>query len=130
MSGRRSRDKGKRGELEVAAVLCAAGFDARRTPNSGGLSWRGDIVGVPGYVIEVKRQESLAVPAWLRQAAADAAVCHSVPVVAFRRSGEPWHAILLLEELARLLSLEAAFSLVPALRSNATKPAETGSEDS
>ena len=112
MSGRRSRDKGSRGELEVAAIFKTAGFaDAVRTPNSGGLSWRGDVVGVPGYVLEVKRQETLALPAWLRQAAADAAVCDSVPVVAFRRSGERWHAVLPLEELARLLASDR--ELVP-----------------
>ena len=123
MSGRRSRDKGSRGELEVAAIFKSFGFDARRTPNSGGLSWRGDVVGVPGYVLEVKRQETLAVPAWLRQAAADAAVCDSVPVVVFRRSGERWHAIVPLEDFARLVSADRECD---ALR-NAEKPAEAGS---
>ena len=112
MSGWSSRDKGSRGELEVAAIFKAAGFDARRTPNSGGLSWRGDIVGVPGYVLEVKRQETLALPAWLRQAAADAAVCGCVPVVAFRRSQEPWFAVLPLEELARLIALDSVIGFV------------------
>jgi len=135
VSGRRSRDKGSRGELEVAAIFKAAGFDARRTPNSGGLSWRGDVVGVPGYVLEVKRQETLALPAWLRQAAADAAVCDSVPVVAFRRSQEGWYAALPLEELARLVALDAlvasakAAALAPSYL-NATKPAVAGSEGS
>lgn len=111
MSGKRSRRKGSTGELEVAAVFQAVGFDARRTPNSGGLSWRGDVQGVPGYVLEVKRCETLAVPSWVRQAHA-AARAGEVPVVAFRRSRagvDPlgrWHAILPLEELARLLALE------------------------
>ncbi|MBA2633466.1 MAG: hypothetical protein H0U86_10795 [Chloroflexi bacterium] len=89
----------------------AAGLlQARRTPNSGGLSWRGDIAGVPGFVIEVKRCETLAVPAWLRQAYADTRA-GEVPIVAFRRSdnqtGDPlgrWHGIVPLEELARLIA--------------------------
>jgi len=111
MSGRTSRNKGSRGELEVAAIFQAVGFDARRTPNSGGLSWKGDVQGVPGYVLEVKRCETLAVPAWLRQA--HAASAGDVPVVAFRRNRahgvDPtgdWHAIVPLEELARLIGNE------------------------
>ena len=110
MSGRASRNKGSRGELEVAAVFQAVGFDARRTPNSGGLSWRGDVQGVPGYVLEVKRQERLAVQDWLRQAHA-AASAGDVPLLAFRTNdrgaGDPlsrWHGVVPLEELARLIS--------------------------
>jgi len=107
----KERRKGAAGELEVAKILQAHGFDARRTPNSGGLAWRGDIAGVPGYCIEVKRQETLRVPEWLRQAYA-AAGSGEVPVVVFRRSWSGtgadgllhrWHAIIPLDELARLL---------------------------
>jgi hypothetical protein len=92
-------------------VLQAHGFDARRTPNSGGLAWRGDIAGVPGYVLEVKRTEQIRVPEWLRQAYA-AARAGEIPVVVFRRSSRQnaaegdWHAIVSLEELARLLEVD------------------------
>lgn len=112
MTGRASRRKGAAGELEVAAEFQRRGFDARRTPNSGGLSWRGDLQGVPGYIFEVKRCETLSLPAWLRQAYA-AASGGEVPVVVFRRDGRGvgpdgrWHAVLPLEELARLIG-EAA----------------------
>lgn len=92
-----------------------AGFDARRTPNSGGLSWRGDVQGVPGYVLEVKRCERLTLPAWLEQAYA-ATRGGEVPVVAFRQSGREkgvqgpprgvWHAVVPLEELARLIAVD------------------------
>lgn len=111
MSGRSARRKGAEGEREVARILKSQGFDATRTPNSGGLSWRGDVQGVPGYVIEVKRQETLAIPAWLRQAYA-AASGGEVPVLVFRRDGRGtspdglWHAILPLEELVRLVRHE------------------------
>lgn len=117
MGGRSSRRKGKGGELEVAAIFQAHGFDARRTPNSGGLAWRGDVQGIPGYVVEVKRCETLAIPAWLRQAYA-AAGGGDVPLVAFRRSGiggtgaasplSRWHALIPLEELARLIAGDQA----------------------
>jgi len=115
VSGRRSRNKGSRGELEVASVLQGYGFDVVRTPNSGGLQWRGDLDGLDGYVMEVKRCERLEVPAWMRQAYA-AARAGEVPVVAFRRSARQgavqrdpdtyWHVILPLEEFARLLTLK------------------------
>ena len=115
LNGRSSRRKGSRGELEVAGVFQAHGFDARRTPNSGGLAWRGDVQGVPGYVLEVKRCERLSLPAWLNQAYA-AASGGEVPVVIFRRSWRGtardgsvagvWHAVVPLEELARLISAD------------------------
>jgi len=114
---RASRRKGARGELEVAGVFRAHGFDARRTPNSGGLSWRGDVQGVPGYVLEVKRCERLTLPAWLDQAYG-AASSGEVPVVVFRQSasgtgrdGSPrgrWHAVIPLEELARLVARDSS----------------------
>lgn len=85
MSGRASRRKGKTGELEVVAELARHGLTVRRTPNSGGLAWRGDLQGLEGFLVEVKRRETLSVPAWLRQAHA-AARAGEVPVVMFRRS--------------------------------------------
>src|SRR4051812_42378602 len=39
------RRKGAGGELEVARIFKAAGFDCDRTPNSGGLRIRGDLHG-------------------------------------------------------------------------------------
>ena len=110
MSGRTSRKKGARGELEVAAVLSTHGLSARRTPNSGGLVWRGDLQGVEGYCIEVKRCERWNVPAWLAQAHA-ASRGGEVPVLVMRRSvdGGPagrWHAVIPLEEFARLVAAD------------------------
>lgn len=113
--GKASRDKGKAGELEVVRELAKHGLRVRRTPNSGGLSWRGDLQGLEGYVLEVKRCETLAVPAWLRQAHA-AASGGEVPAVIFRRSAggngrerapdSRWHVVVPLEEWARLVAFE------------------------
>jgi hypothetical protein len=97
---RAQRDKGIRGELEVAAILRAHGFTARR---DGRLD--SDLAhDAVGYHFEVRRRETLALPAWTRDAAQAAG--ERVPVVCYRRSGERWHAVLELEQLARLLAVE------------------------
>lgn len=95
---RAERDKGTRGEREVVAILGRWGFTAHRTPNSGGLFMAGDVVGVEGYHLEVKRQERLQLWEWLRQAQADAPAGSS-PVVVFRRNGGHWYAALPVEDL-------------------------------
>lgn len=109
MTGRASRRKGSRGELEVAKVFADHGFNVRRTPNSGGLSIKGDLIGLDGYSVEVKRQERLAIPAWLRQAHRDAGI--DVPLLIFRTSAtlkaDPlsrWHVTLPLDDFAALLA--------------------------
>lgn len=106
-----SRDKGARGEREVAALFMARGFTAGRTPNSGGLHIPGDIAVADGLHIEVKRCETLRVPSWIRQAHAEAPDA-AIPLVAFRtnnaRAGDPlgaWNAILPLTDLIRLLEI-------------------------
>jgi len=101
---RAERDKGARGEREVAAILRRYGLPADRTVQQSGIYLRGDLTGVPGYHFEIKRQETLRLPAWLRQAREDAAN-GDVPVVAFRQSGDEWHAVLPLDALAKLLDL-------------------------
>lgn len=100
---RSERDKGQRGEREVAAIFQAHGFDCARTPNSGGLKLKGDLWGDVPVHIEVKRQEQARVWTWLIQAEQEAAP-QVVPVVIFRRSRSPWYAILPADELARLLA--------------------------
>ena len=77
--------------------------DCARVPNSGGLFIPGDVTGVEGYHIEVKRQERLRLWEWIGQAQADAP--HgSTPVVMFRKNGGHWHATLPAEDLLWLLS--------------------------
>jgi len=109
---RAEREKGARGEREVAAVLRAHNLPAVRTSNSGGLHVRGDLTGVPGYHFEVKRQETLRIQQWVRQAWDDCPPDGTVPVVVFRTNRVPldnplglWHAVISLSELAKLLDL-------------------------
>jgi hypothetical protein len=118
MTGRRSRNKGAAGERELAKILAAHGFAARRTPNSGALAVKGDITGmngepcIPGYHIECKRQETLRIPEWLRQAHADAGI--NIPLLIFRRNdnrtGDPlarFHVTLPLADFLPLVKTDA-----------------------
>lgn len=106
---RAERDKGRKGEREVANIYEALGFEVR------GLEASGDhlIVCSPasGIVLhsEVKRQETARPWAWFAQAAAEAPP-GAIPAVHFRRNKSPWLALLpavqLATILARLRSLE------------------------
>jgi Holliday junction resolvase len=106
MSGSERR-KGNAGELEVAHVFQAAGFDCDRTPNSGGLRIPGDLHGELPLHVEVKRQETARPWLWAEQARADAGASERW-VVAMRRSRSPWLAMLELDDLVRLLAIEQA----------------------
>lgn len=99
------RRKGAEGEREVAAVLRRYGLTAERVPNSGGLTMKGDLSGVPGWHFEVKRQEVLRLPLWQRQASAEAG--DSMPVVVYRQSRGEWWSALPLAGLAYLIAAEA-----------------------
>lgn len=89
------REKGKRGEREAAKLLRDMGFaEARRTAQFCGKTGdASDVVGIPGYHVEVKRCERLELPKWIRQAERDAAAKGPgvIPIVMHRRSGEPWY---------------------------------------
>lgn len=101
---RAERDKGARAEREVASLFRQAGFDCNRTPNSGALRISGDLYGdIPAHV-EVKRQETLRIPLWLRQAEADAPA-GVLPLVAFRQNQGQWYGVLPLRALVSLLSV-------------------------
>lgn len=103
--GRMSREKGAAAERELVAILRGHGWTrAHRNHQSGGQGG-GDIArGPEGVHLEVKRQERLNIPAWLRQAH-DEAGEHELPIVVFRQSHGRWHAVLPLDELLALLRL-------------------------
>lgn len=84
---RRERQKGARGERDFRDLVRSFGFDCDR---DGRLA--ADLRhGVQGVHFEVKRCESITAPKWIAQAEAEAG--GAVPVVAFRRSREPWRVI-------------------------------------
>lgn len=85
-----SRDKGKRGELEFAALLRAEGFDARRGQQFSGGAESPDVVSEAlGWLhVEIKRVEKLNLVDACVQAEGD---CDGKPwIVAHRRNHAPW----------------------------------------
>lgn len=105
--GKASREKGKRGEREVAQRFKDAGFkDARRTVQYCGKTGdAADVVGVPRLHIEVKRVEREAVRKWIAQAIRDAAAGGEgkIPVVCHRKSGDEWLVTLRLEDFLEIM---------------------------
>ncbi|QDP57847.1 MAG: putative protein D14 [Prokaryotic dsDNA virus sp.] len=99
-----SRQKGARGERELASVLREEGWTgAMRGQQRSGCE-QADVVGGPaGVHWEVKRVERLLLAKAVEQARRDARP-GEVPIVAHRRSQEPWLATLDLKVLLRLLA--------------------------
>lgn len=102
-----SKQKGKRGELEVAHILKENGFEnARRTAqycgNTGDAS---DVVGLDGFHIEIKRCETIKIMDWIRQAERDHKA-EEIPLVVFRKSHDDWYAVLKFTSLLELIKTE------------------------
>lgn len=99
---RAERAKGIVGEREVADLLRSFELPVDRTVQNSGFFLRGDLTGVEGFHIEVKRHETLRLPTWIRQAESECG--DAVPVVAFRQNRGQWYATLPLRDLARLIA--------------------------
>lgn len=102
---RSQRVKGKEGELEVAELARENGHpDAGR--NGDARQVDGDIAGVDGAYVEVRRRNALRIPEWAREVEGEAAELgtEDLPVVAFRRDREPWRAVVPLDRLLALLA--------------------------
>lgn len=91
--GRASREKGKRGEREIAAILRDYGYDVRRGQQYCGIEGNADVVGLPGVHIEVKRVEQINLKSSMRQAERDRRR-GELPVVMHRKNGEPWRVTM------------------------------------
>jgi len=100
MDGKGRRKKGADAEREVAAIFREHGFAAERWRS--GLDIKGDVRGIDGLHIEVKRQERLALPEWIRQAQRESNE-KDIPVVIFRQSRSQWHVSLSLGDFLHLL---------------------------
>lgn len=83
-----SKQKGKRGELELAKVLRDYGFEARRGQQYKGGADSPDVIGLDGIHIEVKRVERLNLSDAMAQSIRDAG--DDVPIVAHRKNREEW----------------------------------------
>jgi len=102
------RTKGASGEREVADMLngiivkvmtamayppeqvAAAAKSVQRNQNQSAVGGC-DLTNVFGMAVEVKRQESLAIPAWWRQTVAAAERNNELPVLMYRQNRKAWH---------------------------------------
>ena len=94
--GKMSREKGKRGERELASALSQFGYNARRGQQFKGGSNSPDVEGLPGIHIEVKRTERLNLYDAMSQAKRDAG--NKMPIVAHRKNNCEWVIIQPLED--------------------------------
>ncbi|MBS5606293.1 hypothetical protein [Enterocloster lavalensis] len=104
--GKSQREKGKRGERELAGQLREYGYDCRRGQQYCGRSGAADVVGLPGIHIECKRVERLNLHDAMDQAVRDAGALpedgRPFPAVFHRRDHEEWLVTMRLEEWIHL----------------------------
>ena len=87
--GKLSREKGKRGEREVVALLKEYGFKARRGQQFKGAKDSPDVIhDIPGVFIEVKQKEQLNIHAAMKKAGEEAD--GDTPLVFHRKNGMKW----------------------------------------
>ena len=106
MTGRASREKGKRGEREVSRILRTWFPEHSESIHRGWQARDGadaaDVEGLPGLWVEVKRMAKCNLRAALKQAQADAPLSR-IPIAVTRDDGGPWLATLELEQLCELI---------------------------
>ena len=104
-----SKQKGKRGELELAAWLKDHGFTARRGQQFKGTPDSPDVVVAewPWAHIECKRVQKLNLRAAMEQAQNDAG--NKIPLVIHRTNDKPWLVTLSLADFIELVSGHDSF---------------------
>lgn len=92
--------KGKAGERELAGLLREhLGIEVTRNlvqARSGGS----DLLGLPGWALEVKRAARPALAAWWRQTCEQAEAVGERPALAYRLDRQPWRVVLALRHVA------------------------------
>lgn len=100
-----SREKGKRGELELANLLKTYGYDCRRGQQYCGANGDADVVGLPGIHMEIKRVEKLNLYKAVQQSISDkredelAAVIH-------RKNRQQWLVTMTISDFMKLYQRE------------------------
>ena len=104
MMGKMSRNKGKRGELEVAALMREHGFEAKRGQQHRGGSDSPDVVhDIPGLHVEVKFRERVSLYNTLAQAKEEA--MGLMPVVFHRQVRKSWLVTIGADDFLRIMSV-------------------------
>jgi len=90
-----SRNKGAAAEREVFKILSLAlGIKVERNliqTRDGGA----DTYSIEGWAVEIKRQETLSLPAWWEQTLAQAVLAQKKPMLVYRQSRHPWRVRVL-----------------------------------
>ena len=120
--GKRSRDKGCRGEREAAAEIARIfGVEARRGRQYCGDQEAPDVrTAIAGIHFEVKRCERLRLYQSIGQAAEDAG--SNIPIVLHKANRREWLAIIRLADLPALVERLAAIQHPPTQRGGSTGP--------
>lgn len=105
-----SKNKGRKGEQDVANLLrheiyllmhkhqyddqtmVALHQLVQRNQNQSAVG--GGDISCFGLAFEVKRQETLAIPEWWRQAEASAARNNEAPILIYRQNNKAWHVVM------------------------------------
>lgn len=95
-----SRDKGKRGELELSHILQGYGYDTRRGQQYCGSNGNADVVGLPSIHIECKRVENLNLYKAMEQSINDAK--GEIPTVFHRKNNQKWLVTMTLDDWMNL----------------------------
>lgn len=96
-----SRQKGARGERELAKVLKSHGFLTRRGQQYCGANGDADVVGLPNIHIECKRVERLNLYDAMAQSKSDAKQ-GGIPVVMHRKNNCDWLVTLSLDDFMEM----------------------------
>ena len=91
-----SKQKGARGERELASILRSYGYECRRGQQYCGANGDADVVGLPGVHIECKRVEKLNLYDAMAQAKADSN--GDIPTVFHRKNNCEWLVTMRLED--------------------------------
>ena len=113
--GKMQREKGKRGERELAGILRDYGYNCRRGQQYCGTSGDADVIGLPDVHIEVKRVENLRLRKALQQSSRDARA-GEIPVVMHRRNRESWKVSMWMENFRKIYSDDVFDDLRPCIR--------------
>lgn len=101
-----SKQKGKRGELELVHVLNGYGFDTHRSVQYNGREEDGqaDLVGLDGIHVECKYTNALRLYDAVDQAVRDSSTTGrgELPIVFHRKSKKPWVVIMPLDVFVQL----------------------------
>ena len=107
-----SQAKGKRAEREVAKLINRyLGTNVRRTPQSGGMSIKGDIIDINPdsaayqFHFEVKDQKKLMIPKWWEQIYDDCPIAKT-PVNVFKMNAQFYATMQFTDWLSLLSEIE------------------------